>query len=163
MPSGRPRASAGSSSSSARPGLPRGSGTRRANDRRGPARPTRGHGIRASGDRLPPSRSAEWPCPHPTLPHDRGEGSIVDFVPDLPPWFYEPKGRYDEHLFESQVLRGNPLGDPDRRPLWVYLPPGHDPDPQPRYPTIYGLIGLTRQIHISRNRPSLPTTSPPLP
>ena len=45
-------------------------------------------------------------------------------VPDLPPWFFETKGRYDEHLFESQVLKGNPLSDPYRRPLWVYLPPG---------------------------------------
>ena len=40
-------------------------------------------------------------------------------VPDLPPWFFDTKGRYDEHLFESQMLKGNPLGDPYRRPLWV--------------------------------------------
>src|SRR5260370_21680231 len=67
--------------------------------------------------------------PPPYPPARPGEGSIVDFVPDLPPWFYEPKGRYEEHLFESQVLRGNPLGDPHRRPLWVYLPPGDEADP----------------------------------
>ena len=58
-------------------------------------------------------------------------------VPDLPPWFFEPKGRYEEHLFESEVLKGNPLGDPHRRPLWGYLPPGYDADPQRRYPSIY--------------------------
>ena len=28
--------------------------------------------------------------------------------------------------FESAVLRGNPLGDPATRPVWLYLPPGYD-------------------------------------
>ena len=36
-------------------------------------------------------------------------------VPDLPPWSFAPKGRYDEHLFESEVLKANPLHDPHRR------------------------------------------------
>ena len=42
----------------------------------------------------------------------------------MEPWSYELAGRFDEHDFESEVLRGNPLGDPHVRPLWVYLPPG---------------------------------------
>src|SRR5438876_934369 len=83
-------------------------------------------------------------------------------VPDLPPWFFEPKGRYDEHLFESQVLKGNPLGDPDRRPLWVYLPPGYDADSQRRYPSIYVIMGLTGQIDMWRNRPSMRQNFPEL-
>ena len=45
-------------------------------------------------------------------------------MPQRPPWFFEPKGRYDDHLFESEVLKGNPLKDPHERPLWVSLPPG---------------------------------------
>jgi hypothetical protein len=45
-------------------------------------------------------------------------------VPDLPPWLYEPKGRYDEHLFESQVLKGNPLGDPLAAPYGSIFRPG---------------------------------------
>src|ERR1700736_5789064 len=98
----------------------------------------------------------------PYPPGRAGEGSIVDFVPDLPPWFFEPKGRYDEHLFESQVLRGNPLGDPHRRPLWVYLPPGYDADPQRRYPSIYVIMGLTGQIDMWRNRPSFRRNFPEL-
>jgi hypothetical protein len=32
--------------------------------------------------------------------------------------------RINEHLFTSELLRQNPLGDPHERPLWVYLPPG---------------------------------------
>jgi len=73
-------------------------------------------------------------------------------VPDLPPWFFEPKGRYDERIFESEVLKANPLGDPHRRPLWVYLPPGYDTDSQRRYPSIYVIMGLTGQIDMWRNR-----------
>jgi S-formylglutathione hydrolase FrmB len=42
---------------------------------------------------------------------------------------------------ESQVLRGNPLGDPTRRELWVYLPPGFDEGR--RYPVLWCLIGFT--------------------
>src|SRR3979409_1946256 len=75
-------------------------------------------------------------------------------VPQLPPWFFEPKGRYDEHLFESEVLKANPLHDPSQRPLWVYLPPGYDADPQRRYPSIYVIQGLTGQIDMWRTRPS---------
>ena len=83
-------------------------------------------------------------------------------VPDLPPWFFETKGRYDEHLFESQVLKGNPLGDPHRRPLWVYLPPGYDADAQRRYPSIYVIQGLTGQVDMWRNRPAFRRNFPEL-
>src|SRR5713226_8458562 len=75
-------------------------------------------------------------------------------VPQLPPWSYETKGRYDEHLFESELLKGNPLHDPHQRPLWVYLPPGYDADPKRRYPSIYVIQGLTGQLDMWRNRPA---------
>jgi enterochelin esterase family protein len=48
---------------------------------------------------------------------------------------------YLEH--ESEVLRGNPLGDPHVRRFPVYLPPGYDDDPERRYPVIFGLAGFT--------------------
>jgi enterochelin esterase-like enzyme len=83
-------------------------------------------------------------------------------VPDLPPWFFEPKGRYDEHVYASEVLKGNPLGDPYRRPLWVYLPPGYDVDPQRRYPSIYVIMSLTGQIDMWRNRPAFRRNFPEL-
>ncbi|TAM92005.1 hypothetical protein EPN42_02085 [bacterium] len=44
---------------------------------------------------------------------------------------------------ESQALAGNVLGDPSRRPLPVYLPPGYDPEGSRRYPTLYCLHGFT--------------------
>jgi hypothetical protein len=68
------------------------------------------------------------------------------------PWGTEPAGRFDEHVFESQVLRENPLGDPHERPLWVYVPPGYDDQPERRYPSIYVIQGLTGQLDSWHNR-----------
>lgn len=70
----------------------------------------------------------------------------------MEPWFREPAGRFDEHEFESEALRGNPLNDPHRRPLWVYVPPGYDDSPQRRYPSVYVLMGFTGQLDMWRNR-----------
>ncbi|MCB0154009.1 MAG: esterase [Anaerolineae bacterium] len=42
----------------------------------------------------------------------------------------------------SEVLRGNPLGDPAERRVPVYLPPGYEAD-QRRYPVVYLLTGFT--------------------
>jgi len=69
----------------------------------------------------------------------------------MEPWSYEPAGRFDEHVFESEALQGNPLGDPHRRPVWVYVPPGYD-DSEQRYPSIYAIQGLTGQLDMWRNR-----------
>jgi S-formylglutathione hydrolase FrmB len=68
------------------------------------------------------------------------------------PWSYEPAGRFEEHVFESDALRGNALGDPPERPLWVYLPPGYDEEPERRYPSVYMIQGLTGQLDMWRNR-----------
>jgi enterochelin esterase-like enzyme len=45
----------------------------------------------------------------------------------------------------SEALRGNPLGDPHERPLWVYLPPGYEAEPERRWPSVYVLQGFTGQ------------------
>jgi S-formylglutathione hydrolase FrmB len=68
------------------------------------------------------------------------------------PWFREPAGRFDEHVFASEALRGNPLGDPHERPLWVYVPPGYDDEPGRRYPSVYVIQGYTGQLDMWRNR-----------
>lgn len=68
------------------------------------------------------------------------------------PWSFDVRGRFDEVTFESEVLKGNPLGDPYQRPLWVYVPPGYDDDPNRRYPSIYMIQGLTGQLDMWRNR-----------
>ncbi|HYZ28218.1 MAG TPA: alpha/beta hydrolase-fold protein, partial [Thermoleophilaceae bacterium] len=68
------------------------------------------------------------------------------------PWSAELAGRLDEHLIVSELLRGNPLGDPHERPLWVYVPPGYDDDRAKRYPSIYVIQGYTGHVAMWRNR-----------
>jgi Putative esterase len=78
------------------------------------------------------------------------------------PWSHRFAGHFDEHAFESSVLRDNPLGDPHVRPLWVYLPPGYDDEPDRRYPSIYVIQGLTGQLDMWRNRSAFRKTFPEL-
>jgi S-formylglutathione hydrolase FrmB len=67
------------------------------------------------------------------------------------PWGREQTGRLEEAWIDSEVLVGNPLGDPSRRPIWIHLPPGYDTD-DARYPAIYLIQGLTGQLDMWRNR-----------
>ncbi len=78
------------------------------------------------------------------------------------PWSIEFRGRFDEVVFESEVLKGNRLGDPNMRPLWVYLPPGYEDDETRRYPTVYMIQGLTGQLDMWRNRSAFRKTYPEL-
>ena len=75
------------------------------------------------------------------------------------PWSRPRQGRLEEHVIASEALRGNPLGDPHERPLWVSLPPGYDDDHARRYPAIYQLQGLTGQLDMWRNRPAFRPTA----
>src|SRR5215471_8680065 len=74
------------------------------------------------------------------------------------PWSAELSGRLEEHLFESELLRLNPLGDPWQRPLWVYVPPGYDEAPDRRYPSVYMLQGYLGHLEMWRNRTPLQKT-----
>ncbi len=80
----------------------------------------------------------------------------------MQPWSYDLAGRFDEHAFDSEVLKDNPLGDPHVRPLWVYVPPGYDDEPDRRYPSIYVIQGLTGQIDAWRNRTAFRKNFPEL-
>src|SRR5260370_18055211 len=68
------------------------------------------------------------------------------------PWSAELSGQLEEHVVTSELLRDNPLGDPHERPLWVYLPPGYDDDPDGRYPAVYVIQGYTGHLTMWRNR-----------
>jgi hypothetical protein len=68
------------------------------------------------------------------------------------PWSAELAGQLEEHVITSELLRDNPLGDPYERPLWVYLPPGYDDDPDRRYPSVYVIQGYTGHVTMWRNR-----------
>ena len=68
------------------------------------------------------------------------------------PWSADLAGRLDEQVIHSELLRGNPLGDPYERPIWVYLPPGYDEEPHRGYPAVYVIQGFTGQLAMWRNR-----------
>ncbi|HZE33168.1 MAG TPA: alpha/beta hydrolase-fold protein [Actinoallomurus sp.] len=68
------------------------------------------------------------------------------------PWSAELAGRIDEHTITSELLRGNPLGDPHERPLEVYVPPGYDDEPERRYPVVYAIQGYTGHLPMWHNR-----------
>ncbi len=53
------------------------------------------------------------------------------------------RGRITSLSVDSDLLRDNPLGDPHRRDLPVYLPPGYDEDPGRRYPVVFVLAAYT--------------------
>src|SRR6201987_3908468 len=68
------------------------------------------------------------------------------------PWSADLTGRVDEQVIPSELLKDNPLGDPYERPVWVYLPPGYDDEPERRYPSIYVIQGYTGHVQMWANR-----------
>jgi S-formylglutathione hydrolase FrmB len=67
------------------------------------------------------------------------------------PWEGELAGRLERTVIESELLRGNPLGDPHVRPLWVYTPPSYDEGTE-RYPAVYVIQGYTGHVAMWANR-----------
>jgi hypothetical protein len=68
------------------------------------------------------------------------------------PWGAPTRGRFESSIVRSEALQGNPLGDPSDRPVWVYLPPAYDVEPDRRFPTIYVIQGMTGQLDMWANR-----------
>ena len=64
-----------------------------------------------------------------------------------PPWGRPLAGVLDQLVIESEVLGENPLGDPARRPLLVYRPPGVACGrPSARVPSVYVIQGYSGQV-----------------
>ena len=68
------------------------------------------------------------------------------------PWERPLAGALDRLVVESELLAGNPLGDPARRPLYVYRPPGVELDHPRPLPTVYVIQGYTGQLDMWANR-----------
>lgn len=68
----------------------------------------------------------------------------------------------EELTIESEALRGNPLGDPHVRRLWVWTPPGYDPEGDHEYVSVYVLQGYTGELEMWRNRLAFRPTFPEL-
>ena len=74
------------------------------------------------------------------------------------PWERPMHGTLDRLVVESETLAGNPLGDPSRRPLWVYRPPGVELDHPRPLPTIYVIQGYTGQLDMWLRRDAFEPT-----
>ena len=74
------------------------------------------------------------------------------------PWQRPLHGMLDTLVVESELLAGNPLGDPAHRPLWVYLPPGVERDHPKALPTVYVIQGYTGQLDMWANRAAFEPT-----
>jgi S-formylglutathione hydrolase FrmB len=62
------------------------------------------------------------------------------------PWDRPMHGTLDRLVVESELLADNPLGDPSRRPLYVYRPPGVELDHPRPLPVVYVIQGYTGQL-----------------
>jgi hypothetical protein len=60
-----------------------------------------------------------------------------------PPWQRALQGTLDQLVVESELLAGNALGDPARRPLYVYRSPGAGDE---SVPSVYVIQGFTGQV-----------------
>jgi Putative esterase len=74
------------------------------------------------------------------------------------PWEAPLKGVLDRLVIESEVLAGNPLGDPARRPLYVYRSPGVVDGSAVDVPCVYVLQGFSGQVDMWLSRPGLDLT-----
>ncbi len=76
--------------------------------------------------------------------------------PPGPPWNRGLRGRLDVLTVESELLVGNPLGDPARRPLYIYLSPGVEESGE--HATVYVIQGFTGQLDMWLNRSAFEPT-----
>jgi enterochelin esterase-like enzyme len=74
------------------------------------------------------------------------------------PWERPMHGTLDRLVVESELLASNPLGDPVRRPLWVYRPPGVERDHPRPLPSIYVIQGYTGQLDMWLRRDAFEPT-----
>jgi hypothetical protein len=68
-------------------------------------------------------------------------------------------GALDRLVVESELLAGNPLGDPTRRPLYVYRPPGVELDHPKPLPAVYMIQGYSGQLDAWLGRQSFEPTA----
>jgi S-formylglutathione hydrolase FrmB len=71
------------------------------------------------------------------------------------PWERPLSGALDRYVIESDALAGNPLGDPARRPLYVYRSPGVRDGSATDVPAVYVLQGFSGQVDMWLTRPGL--------
>jgi S-formylglutathione hydrolase FrmB len=76
-----------------------------------------------------------------------------------PPWDRPLAGMLDRITVHSQLLEENPLGDPARRPLYVYRSPGTIAPGRGRFPSVYMLQGYSGQADMWLGRSAFDPTN----
>src|SRR3984885_13485036 len=84
--------------------------------------------------------------------------SRIEGLPGAP-WDRPLAGMLDRMTVHSEVLEENPLGDPARRPLYVYRSPGAIAPGRERFPTVYVLQGYSGQVDMWVGRSAFEPTS----
>jgi hypothetical protein len=74
------------------------------------------------------------------------------------PWERPLAGALDRLVVESELLAANPLGDPPRRPLYVYRPAGVTRGADGALPSVYVLQGYTGQLDMWLGRTAFEPT-----
>jgi Putative esterase len=75
------------------------------------------------------------------------------------PWDRPLAGMLDRITVHSEVLEENPLGDPARRPLYVYRSPGAIAPGRERFPIVYVLQGYSGQLDMWLGRSAFEPTN----
>lgn len=85
---------------------------------------------------------------------------VIKRVEGLPgaPWSRPLRGRLDQLTVCSELLAGNPLGDPARRPLYVYVSPGVASGAASAVSSVYVLQGFTGQVDMWLGRSTFEPT-----
>ncbi|HVB53226.1 MAG TPA: alpha/beta hydrolase-fold protein [Candidatus Acidoferrales bacterium] len=87
------------------------------------------------------------------MTNTEGPGGLLEVAPAPGgPWAWPRQGQLVEMVLHSRLLHGNVLGDPADRPLWVYLPPAYQEQPERRLPVIYLLQGMSGQLDMWKSR-----------
>ncbi len=74
------------------------------------------------------------------------------------PWLRPLSGSLDMLVVESELLADNPLGDPARRPLYVYRSPGVLAGSATQVPSVYMIQGFTGQLDMWLSRSAFEPT-----
>jgi S-formylglutathione hydrolase FrmB len=75
-----------------------------------------------------------------------------------PPWERDLAGALDQLVVQSELLEGNVLGDPARRPLYVYRAPGVQVGSAQRVPSVYVIQGYSGQVDMWLGRSAFEPT-----
>ncbi|MFZ0089220.1 MAG: alpha/beta hydrolase-fold protein [Solirubrobacteraceae bacterium] len=78
--------------------------------------------------------------------------------PPGPPWDRPLAGALERIVVHSDVLESNPLGDPARRPLYVYRAPGLSRESAQRVPAVYVIQGYSGQVDMWLGRSAFEPT-----